>query len=377
MGAIAPSFRSPLVGALLLTAVAAHAQAPGSAEAGKPQDAAPTYGKIVAEQARLRCWPSDVATPPVFEDVLEKDQVVRLGRAENGFQAVVLPLGPLGYVSKRFTEENEDGTVVTNGSKVAFRYRPRTSEAPVAQLPKDTRLFVVDEQDGWYLARAVGIDAWVANAEVQVVSNDPEIVEAYEAFAAEMKKAPQERLDRIAAEQKQRELDRIDLEAVQVVEAAFRKELAKPTEEQQLEGLKAALDKVEEGLQEEGEARLAAAALRKRIETQKWIVDAIKVTESKPPKADDVEQKEPPKDKLDRFQAIGWLRYETRLSEPGVYYLEKGGRRQFLLSCNTGRFDLSLFVGREIGVIGPRRSPLSDELSTLDVERLEVLGTSR
>ncbi|MEC7725696.1 MAG: hypothetical protein VYD05_09305, partial [Planctomycetota bacterium] len=59
------------------------------------------------------------------------------------------------------------------------------------------------------------------------------------------------------------------------------------------------------------------------------------------------------------------------------YYLEKGGRRQFVLTCNTGRFDLALFVGREVGVIGPRRSPLGEVLSTLDVERLEVLGSPR
>ena len=88
-------------------------------------------------------------------------------------------------------------------------------------------------------------------------------------------------------------------------------------------------------------------------------------------------RKPPVKDRLDRFESIGWLRYESRLSGAGVYYLEKGGRRQHLLSCNTGRFDLSLFVGREVGVIGPRRTPIAEQLSVLDVERIEVLGTAR
>ena len=72
-----------------------------------------------------------------------------------------------------------------------------------------------------------------------------------------------------------------------------------------------------------------------------------------------------------------WLRYESRLTGPGVYYIEKGGRRQHQLSCNTGRFDLSLFVGREVGVIGPRRRPIAALLSVLDVERIEVLGAMR
>jgi hypothetical protein len=394
-GAAAPTFRWSLVAALLLSGVVS-AQDPDPQQAdpqsnqvpssgrpssgqapGKPQDATPVYGKIVAEQARLRCWPSEVATPPVFEDVLNKDLIVRLGEQDNGFRAVILPLGPIGYVSKRFTEQADDGSVTTTGSKVAFRYRPRTSEAPVAQLPKGTEVYVIGEEDGWYRARAVGVHAWIANADVQEVASDPENVKAYQAFAAKTKAAPQQRLDEIAAAQKQQELDRIDLEAVRVVEDAFQKELKKPMEQQSYDGLQGALAKVVEGLQKDGTAQTAAASLQKRIETQKWIVEAYDVTQSEPPKADDEPVPEQPKDRLERFEAIGWLRYEGRIAEPGIYYLEKGGRRQYLLSCNTGRFDLALFVGREVGVIGPRRSPLGATLSTLDVERLEVLGTSR
>jgi len=389
-GAGAPTFRSSLVAALLLSA-AVTAQTPAapspagqkpegqaaSKPEGKPQDATPVYGKIVAEEARLRCWPSEVATPPVFDDVLKKDQIVRLGEQDNGFRAVILPLGPIGYVSKRFTTQNDDGTVTTSGSKVAFRYRPRTSEAPVAQLPKGTQIHVVGEQDGWFQARAVGVQAWIPNADVQVASNDPENVKAYEAFAAATKKEPQARLDAIAAEHKAKELDRIDLEAVKVVEAAFLKEMKKPVEEQRFDGIQVALAKVVEGLQKEGDAQAAAASLKRRIETQQWIAEATPVINAEPPKAEQAARKEQPKDRLDRFEAIGWLRYESRIAQPGVYYLEKGGRRQFLLSCNTGRFDLALFVGREVGVIGPRRSPLGETLSTLDVERLEVLGTTR
>ncbi len=60
-----------------------------------------------------------------------------------------------------------------------------------------------------------------------------------------------------------------------------------------------------------------------------------------------------------------------------MFYLEKGGRRQLELTCRTGRFDLALFVGREVGVIGPRRSPLGEVLGTRAVERIEVLGAAR
>jgi SH3-like domain-containing protein len=344
---------------------------------GEPQDATPIYARVRAEEARLRCWPGDVASPPVFEDVLTQGQVVQLGEHENGYRSVILPLGPVGYVSKRFTAEADDGTVTTSGAKVAFRYRPRTSEAPVDQLPKGTQVHVIGEQEGWFQVRAAGVKAWISNADVEVVSNDPEVVQAYEDYAVEIRKQPQARLDAIAAAAKQRELDRVDMEAVQVVESAFRQEMKKPSDAQRFDGLVSALAKVEKGLQEKGSARSAAAVLRKRIETQQWVNEAIQVAEEKPPAVDQPPRPEAPKDRLERFEAIGWLRYQSRLTEPGFYYLEKGGRRQFALTCNTGRFDLALFVGREVGVIGPRRSPLDKELSTLDVERLEVLGTAR
>lgn len=350
---------------------------PATAPTDKPQDAAPVYGRIVAESAPLRCWASAVATPPAYEDVLKKGQVVRLGRSQNGFREVMLPLGPIGYVSKRFTKAGDDGVVVTKGTKVAFRYRPRTSEAPVAQMPDATQLHVVALEDGWYRARIQGVEAWVAESEVQVVPSDPDVVAASGELGKLMQAAVQVRLDAIAAEQKQKEQDDIDLEAVKVVEMAFRKEMAKSIDEQQFAPLQETLAKVIDDLTTDGVARIACAALQKRLETQQWIVEATAARNEKPPVSNPVPVKPVSKDRLERFESIGWLRYESRLTGPGIYYIEKGGRRQHLLSCNTGRFDLSLFVGREVGVIGPRRRPIAASLSMLDVERIEVLGAMR
>lgn len=351
--------------------------APATAPTEKPQDAVPVYGRILVESAPLRCWASAVATPPVYEDVLTKDQVARLGRSENGFREVILPLGPMGYVSKRFTKASDDGAVVTKGTKVAFRYRPRTSEAPVAQMPDATELHVVELVDGWYKARIQGVEAWVAESEIQVVPSDPSVIAASDELRKRTQAVVQERLDGIAAEQKQKERDRIDLEAVQVVEAAFLKEMAKPIDEQQFAPLQKTLAKVIGDLESDGVARTACASLQKRLETQQWIVEATAARNEKPPVISTPPTKPVAKDRLERFESIGWLRYESRLTGPGVYYIEKGGRRQHQLSCNTGRFDLSLFVGREVGVIGPRRRPIAALLSVLDVERIEVLGAMR
>jgi len=344
--------------------------------APKAQEAAPVYGKIVADSVSLRCWASAVATPPKYEDVLTKDQIVQLGRSENGFRAVLLPLGPIGYVSERFISQAEDGTATSKGVKVAFRYRPRTSEAPVAQMPSGTELHILSSDDGWSRVRVATMEGWVAEADVQVVPSDPEVLAAHAEFAKQTEAEVQARLDLIAAEQKKREQDRIDMEAVKLVEAAFVKEMAKPIEEQSYHALKEALGKVQKGVAEGGAAAAACGALNKRMDTQQWIVDATATTSEQAPVREAVVKK-PVKDRLKRFESIGWLRYEHRLSGPGVYYIEKGGRRQHMLSCNTGRFDLSLYVGREVGVIGPRRTPLAESLSVLDVERVEVLGSSR
>ncbi len=336
---------------------------------------APKLGRVLADGTTLRCWPGNVAAPPVFEDVLKKDQVVLLGRSENGFRAIVVPLGPLGYVSRKFAVAQPDGTVKTKGTKVAFRYRPRSTEAPVTQLGDGTELHVVSEQDDWYRVRVPGIEAWVAEAEVAVgADGDAALTAGYAEWKALQEAEVKARLDQIATAQKLEAQNQADLAAVQVVQDAFTAELAKPAIEQKFEPLNEALDKLALTLAAESVGKTAIESLRKRIETQRWVAEATAVRDSKPVPVTDGTPPEK-KDPNERFQSIGWLRYERRIAGPGIYYLEKGGIRLYLVSCNTARYDLALFLDREVGVLGPRRRPTTESLSVLDIERLEVLGT--
>jgi hypothetical protein len=354
------------------------------APAAKPQDAkpaaaaAPKLGRVVADAVALRCWPGNVAAPPVFEDALQKDQVIALGRSENGFRAVIVPLGPLGYVSRKYAVASPEGKVTTKGAKVAFRYRPRSTEAPVTQLADGTELFVVGEQEDGYRVRVPGVEAWVAEAEVQVgADGDAELAAGYAKWKTSQEAEVKQRLDQIATATKLEAQNKVDLAAVQIVQDAFTAELAKPTVEQKFDPLTEALGKLEATLAPESAGKSAIEALKKRITTQRWIAEATAVRDSKPVPVVDAT---PPMKKdptAERFQSIGWLRYERRLAGPGVYFLEKGGQRQYLVSCNTGRYDLALFVDREIGVQGPRRRPVTETLTVLDIERLEVLGKSR
>lgn len=355
--------------------------APAPAAQAQPQApapaAAPKYGKLLLEGSKLRCWPSAVVAPPVFEDVLAKDQIVAVGRSESGFRAIVLPLGPLGYVNKKFATVDDAGVVRTKGSKVAFRYKPRTNEAPVAQLPDATELAVVGEHEDWWRVRVGSVDAWLPEAEVQVLEGaDAATVAAYAAFEATQRGEVQARLDQIAAQRKQEAQNSADEAAVQVVQDAFANEMKKPITEQQYGPLEAALGKLDESLAKESSAKASIASLRQRIQAQKWIVEASLAVDAKAPPSTTPQTPPQPKDELERFQSIGWLRYESRLAGVGTYYLEKGGIRQHLISCSTGRYDLALFVNREVGVNGPRRRPAPESLSVLDVERLEVLGVA-
>jgi len=399
-GPVLPGYRGPFflpaAAAVCLSAAlafAGNANAQEPAPAAKPQDpkpqaastqdkapaaaVAPKLGRVVADSVALRCWPGSVAAPPVYEDVVQKDQVVALGRSENGFRAVIVPLGPIGYVSRKYAVASPEGKVTTKGAKVAFRYRPRTTEAPVTQLGDGTELLVVGEQEDWYRVRVPGVEAWVAEAEVQVgTDGDAELAAGYAAWKTRQEAEVKQRLDQIATAQKLEAQNKIDLAAVQVVQDAFTAELAKPTVEQKFDPLTEALAKLEATLAPESAGKAAVESLKKRITTQRWIADATIVRDSKPVPVVDATPP-PKKDPNEKFQSIGWLRYERRLAGPGIYYLEKGGQRQYLVSCNTGRYDLALFVDREIGVQGPRRRPVTETLTVLDIERLEVLGTTR
>jgi hypothetical protein len=335
-----------------------------------------TYGRIVVERAQLRCWTGAVAQPPVFDEALTKDAVVVLGRSENGFRCVQLPLGPVGFVSKKFTESTPEGAVKTKGVKVAFRYRAKSSEAPVSQLDNGTALHVVGEQDDWYRVRVPGVDAWVAEAEVQAAdAADPAPATLYAELQQKQEGEVKARLDAIAAQIARQKQDEADVAAVAKLQDDFLVEQKKPIGEQSYTALNEALDKLQATFAAESSGKPVAATLKQRIDEQSWIVDATAAVTKPKPVPTDV----PPPDKkdpLERFQSIGWLRYERRIAGPGVYYLDKGGQRQYEITCSNSRYDLGLFVDCEVAVLGPRRRPVTTAMSVIDVERLEVLGVA-
>lgn len=359
---------------VLASAAVAQEGAPGAGA----QQAPLRLARVTAEQAPLYCWPSQVAEPPHYEDTLVKGQVVQVGRTEGDFVQVLLPLGPVGYVSKRFAVAGEDGRVRTKGSKVSYRFRTVTTEAPVLQLDEGTELFVVGEQGDWWRARLPAAESWLPAAQLEAGDPGDEVLAA--GWAETKLRFEQEvsaRLEAIAAERQRAEQQQADAAALQVVQDAFLQEQRKePLTEQNFKPLLAALDKVDATFAADSPAKADAARLRTRIQAQQWVVEATAAVEAPPVPAAEPAPKAQPKDGLEPL-VIGWLRYERKLGSMGIFYLERGGLRQHHVTCSSGRYDLSMFVDCEIGVLGPRRAPSSEEFSTLDVERIEVLGQRR
>jgi hypothetical protein len=350
------------------------AQGPAPASASQPAVEG-AMATVLAESSKARCWPT--ANSPTYEDTLAKDTVVRVGRAEGGFREVLLPIGPLGYVHRNFTGEMQDGQLPTKGKGVAFRYRPRSGEAPVTSMAEGTKLFVVGQKDDWWTVRLPGVSAWVPEADVQVFPQPPATMQKANAeFDKVQRGQVAAYLEGIKQAEAARQLADEKRKAVAVLQDQFTAELQKSPRDQQLDPIAAATDAMLTKVGDDAELQASLKELQKRIGAQKWVVEAMAVRDAEPVPSKDVAKLPPGQvaDPLDRFQAVGFLRWEKGLAGPGNFVVEKGGQRLYFVSCNSGRYDLGLFLDCEVGIVGPSRRPTSNSLRVLDAERIEVLA---
>lgn len=363
------------------------AQEGGAAPAATPpavqQPAAPVgaaavdgaLATVLVDGAKLRCWPT--ANSPVYEDPIHKDAVLRVGRSEAGFREVLLPIGPQGYVHKNFTGDMQEGVVATKGKGVAFRYRPRSGEAPVTSLPEGSKLSVIGVKDDWWCVRHAGVVGWLPEAEVQVFAKPPETMQrAHAEFETLQRGQVTAYLDGIKQAEAARQLADARRKSLGELQDRFAAELRKAPNEQALDPIAQAADALMQQAGDDQDLKGTVQELQRRIGAQKWVVEATAVRDAQPVPAKDVATVPAGHvaDPFDRFQSVGFLRWEKGLTGPGNYVIEKGSQRQYLVTCNSGRYDLGLFVDCEVGIVGSRRRPTSDSLRVLDVEKIEVLA---
>lgn len=360
----------------LLTGVLAAQEGVGAPPLDPPPPAVQQGGALAAvlpDQIKVRCFASDLS--PAYEDVLQKGAAVPTGRVEGGYRQVFLPLGPVGYVAKKFATQPEAGVVKAIG-RVSFRYRPQTGEAPVANLGDGAELHVVGEHEDWWRVRYSQAESWVPAAEVQVFEQPPDTMKL---AWTELEKVHRGEVDawlqQVAAAAAAAQKEQADRQKLAALGDRLRSEMDKPVAEQQYGPLEQDLAALVQSLPEQSPLRADADALGKRIADRKWVAEATAVRGTViPPPADLPVVAPQVRDPLERFDATGWLRYNSLLGRPGYFTIEKGKQVLYHVTCNSRRYDLMLFVDKEVGLIGPRKRPGSESMRVLDVEKLEVLG---
>lgn len=349
---------------------------PPAAPVQPPAAAELTLGTIVPASIKLKCFASPLAAE--FDDTLAQGTVVALGRSERGYRQILMPLGPTGYVHKDFTTAPADGKVKSKGTLVSFRYRPKSGEAPTARLEENTELIVVGELPEWWRVHTTAVEAWLPDASVQVApAVTPELQQGYDATLAAAQQEPQQWLAALQQKHEQEQQAVLARQSLDAVREAIAAEMRKPTSAQDYAMVEQKLTELQQGLPEGSPLLQDIAVEQRRVADRKWVVAAIEATTAVPEPAKDVPQVLPEvQDPLGSFNAIGWLRWERGMSGPGRYLIEKGGRTLYVVTCNNDRYDLALFVNREVALIGPRRRPELEALRVLDIEKIEVLSTA-
>jgi hypothetical protein len=353
-------------------------QDPVAAEAAAPK-APEAYGRVERADTELRCFPTSYS--PVYEEKLgEGDVVVPTGEERNGYRAVRLPTGVRGFVHGRFAKLGEDGMVRTEGARVAFRYRPTSAEAPVRLVEEGTAFVLVGIEGDWFEVRFPEQHAWIPADALVVFPADeavPTLVAAWEGAVARQKSEAEAALAARRAEQA--EAARVETLGadVQALTARFRSEYAKPEADQDVAPVREACAALIAQAPEGSKVRGDAERLLAEVERQAQAIAMLQIVEAEPPKPEAAPLPERVEvDPLGEF-VTGWVRVRGGVFSPRTAHLEKGGEVLLDLECTTGRYDLSLFDGMEVGVRGPANRPASDRLRSLDVQRLEVLSLPR
>lgn len=317
-------------------------------------------------------------SPNYVDELVEGDVVVVVGPATGEYRQVVLPLGPTGYVSKKYCTEPSQGLVKTIGTNVSYRYRvPKAVEVPVDRLPKDADLHVLGEDGEWWIVRSPSTPAYVASKDLTILPGEPAAAEA--ALKATEQRRQGEWSEAAAKFAKAQEEAKATSERRTKLDALQRRiadETKKATESQQYDQLKKELDELAAALPASSDEAVRATLLQKEIQKQVAVLEVVKIKNEPPVKVTPSEdiRRDVPDTLGSRVNAIGWLR--ARRGNP-AWEIEKGGVVLYLVACTTGRYDLTMFEGSEIAIVGNVDRPTRDSVRVLDAQGIEVIAPRR
>jgi hypothetical protein len=338
----------------------------------------PRLARVVIERQPVRCFAHD--NSPLYLDQLAQGDVVQIGEERGGFVAVTLPLGVTGYVHNKFASAPDDsGFVRTNGKRVSFRYRPRSTEAPADALDDGVALHFLAAEGDWYLVRNPRTPGYVPASAVTTDGDEAALQQGWSELEARRRQEWQQRTtERVEAARKEVELQQTRA-LLQDLVAQFAAEVGKPWEQQQRTtyvALEAAVEKLAPEFADGSSERLTVASMTQEIRKHILVLDAQLVAKEKLPPAEVPSILEPPvHDPLAGFDLVGWVAVANSSLASRRIRLVRGGRILGYLTCASDRYDLTMFEGVEVGVVGPKEAS-ADGTWLLDVQRMDVLGVS-
>jgi len=338
-------------------------------------DEQPQYARVIAEEAQPRCFASERS--PRYGDHLTEGQVVIVGEQVGDHWQIWLPLGVTGYIHKRFAAEQDGGKIIATASKVSFRYRPKTSEAPAAVMDKGAETFLFGEEGEWWKVSNPELHGYLPTGDLQLIDEVSEAdmanhAEFDKARRADWAKALEHRAVAVAAAA-ELAAQTSELEAITT---ELRVVASQPLERQAYGALKSRAAALVQQTEEGSDLHGRAINVERAIAKQELVAEALTAVAVEAPTRDVSKQVLPPVDvdALQRFDAVGWMHTESiDGTDETRYILMKGGRMIVAVTCTSERYDLALFVGSEIGITGPDHRSAADRARVIDVAKIEVL----
>jgi len=381
----------------LLGTQVSSAQATDDAPAAEAQ---PSYATITHADANLRNVPD---TNGRVLAKLEKDSIVRVHGELAGWSKAEIPTGFAVWVYRKYVTETDDPKVVEvtrNGLNVRVLPSSGVNNYPIGQLYAGDRVRVIEtpaefaeEAAEWiHIWSPPGFWAWIRTGHLAVLETG-----GPERWKNAQNAALFPRTPEVSADVKSTSSPVMPVadparanatkEALSRANAALEREeaLTKPNFDLVRAAYAAVLD-----LEPTGEVKLlvehrlervgmleAAANLRESIRSDLEAEKARRKLEYEQLQRD-IREEAKRKDPLgDQFDERGLLERRT-VGEDTRYYLRWGGRDVCEVVCTSGRYDLVMFLGKDVGVRG-EILPLvaTDNGATappiVDLRRIEII----
>lgn len=346
------------------------------------------------------------AAAPAIRDLRPGEPMVVVGH-QGSILEVEVPGGITAWIYASYLREGKsEGTMETIEDGVNLRPQPRSDAKtiPIARAKKGQSFVVLGRSQDWVqVVCPSDLHGYVLLTDV-VVSNDPP--SAHEAeLTAGRKWAEEARVAAVETEKRRREEERKRKEEEEKRREAQRRESeARASCARAMEMLRGTPDAstrtrakdlldaaaklttseavaadVKRGLERiELVAFLEKEREEERIREEKEREAKIKEAEERMQRVQTIldGQKDPkPIDPFGaRFAGMGEVQRGLELPRGRVYTLSKGGRVLFYLTCPSKRYDVSDFLGREVGVIGAIKQIEGYPARVIEVERIEVLA---